>query len=836
VGGAGGTPPVGRMRMASIRFWAIALPVLLLTSASLEAQDVTARRLSAEPPEIVLLDPDQSIELVVTAEMSDGSLRDATLLARYTLDKGAEEIALVHKGRLTPSASGKGVLSIRFESAPGKGAVETQVPVRIELPPTERVLNFTNDIIPILTKAGCNSGGCHGKATGQNGFKMSLLGFEPDHDYDALVNEGRGRRLFPAAPEQSLFLKKAIGQPVHGGGQRIAEDSREYLILRRWIEQGMPMGKPTDPTVDRIEVFPRERVLVGSSEQQLRVVATFTDGRAQDVTRQAEYKSQQPDILKVDPAGSVQILDRTGEGAVMVRYMGLVDVAKISVPFNKNVPASAYAEFKPKNYVDELMLKKWKKLGIAPSPRSSDEVFIRRAMLDAIGTLPTPEEITSFLADGAADKRDRLIDRILERPEYAEYWSCLWGDLLRNKREGDEQKRGTFAFAAWIRNCFSENMPYDEFVREILTAQGEVGDNPAVNWYRHVRNQIHLVNDSSQLFLGTRVSCANCHHHPYEKLSQDDYWGYAAFFQRVGKKQGDVPADQAVFVQKSGETHQPRSGKKMKPKGLGGPEYDYVAGEDPRKQLVDWMVSPENPYFSKAIANRIFAGLMGLGLVNAIDDMRVTNPPSNPELLDALARDIASHHFDLKALIKSIMKSETYGLSSDPTPYNATDRQNFARYRTKRLSAEVLLDAVCAVTGSLEKFPGLPLGTRAIELPDQAVSSYFLSAFGRSGRETPCECERSYAPNLAQILHLMNSPEIQGKISSDKGTVAQLLGAKKSNEEVVEALYLRGFGRRPTASESKDAADIIAKASNRKAAVEDFAWMILNSKEFLFNH
>ncbi|HLY12647.1 MAG TPA: DUF1549 and DUF1553 domain-containing protein [Planctomycetota bacterium] len=824
------------MSMKSIRRWTASLGILLFASAPLVAEDVLPKKLSVEPPQIVLRDPDQNIELVVTAEMSDGTLRDATLSAHYSLDPGASEIALIHNGRVTPSASGKGILSIRYESAPGKAGAEIRIPISIELPPAERAINFTNDIIPILTKAGCNSGGCHGKATGQNGFSLSLLGFEPEHDYDALVKEGRGRRLFPAAPEQSLFLLKAIGQPSHGGGQRIAEDSREYRMLRRWIEQGMPKGKPSDPTVDRIEVFPRERILIGTGEQQLRVVATYSDGSTQDVTRQAEYKSQQPDILKVDPSGAAYTLERTGEGAIMVRYMGLVDVAKITVPFNRNVPASAYEGFHPRNYVDELMLKKWKKLGIAPSPRSTDDVFIRRACLDVMGTLPSPEEVSAFLDDRSPDKRDRLVDRILERPEYAEYWSCLWGDLLRNKREGEEQKRGTFAFAAWIRACFAENMPYDQFVREILTAQGEVGDNPAVNWYRHVRNQIHLVNDTSQLFLGTRVSCANCHHHPYEKLSQDDYWGFAAFFQRVGKKQGDVPADQAVFVQKSGETSQPRSGKRMKPKGLGGPEYEYVAGEDPRKQLVDWMTTPENAYFSKAIANRMFAGLMGLGLVNSVDDMRVTNPPSNPELLEALAKDIASHHFDLKALIRSILKSETYGLSSDPTPFNATDRQNFARYHTKRLSAEVLLDAVSSVTGSQEKFPGLPLGTRAIELPDQAVSSYFLTAFGRSGRETPCECERSYAPNLAQILHLMNSPEIQGKIASEKGTVAQLVGAKKSNEEIVEALYLRGFSRRPTASESKDASDLIAKAANRKAAIEDFVWLILNSKEFLFNH
>ena len=484
--------------MASVRGGAVLLG-LLLGSAGAGAQDVFPAKLSAEPPEVVLRDPDQSIQFVVTAEMTDGSLRDATLSARYTLDSGAAPIALLHHGRLTPTLSGQGTVTVRFEGAEGR-AVETRVPVRIELPAGERTVSFVNDVIPILTKAGCNSGGCHGKSTGQNGFSLSLLGFEPDHDYDALVNEGRGRRLFPAAPDQSLFLRKAIGQPAHGGGVRILEDSREYRLIRRWIEQGMPKGTPADPVVDRIDVFPRERILVGSDEQQLRVVATYSDKTTQDVTRQAEYKSQQPDILKVDPSGLATTLHRTGEGAIMVRYMGLVDVAKVTVPFHHDVPASAYSGFVARNYVDELMLRKWKKLGIAPSPRSTDEAFIRRAFLDAIGTLPTPEEVTAFVADSAPDKRDRLVDRILERPEYADYWANLWGDLLRNKREGDEQKRGTFAFAAWIRNCFAENLPYDQFVREILTAQGEVGDNPAVNWYRHVRNQIHLVNDTSQLF------------------------------------------------------------------------------------------------------------------------------------------------------------------------------------------------------------------------------------------------------------------------------------------------------------------------------------------------
>jgi len=820
----------------SLHYSAPFILLLSLFTPFIEAADeLRVVHLTVEPAEVTLFNSDQTVQLLVTAEMSDGTQRDVTHSAAYAFDKKAAGIATIQKGRVFPKADGSAILKVTYQDAKKKRTTGS-AKITVQAHSNSRNLNFVNDVVPILTKAGCNAGACHGKSTGQNGFSLSLLGFEPDLDYDALVKEGRGRRVFPASPEHSLLLRKATNQTVHGGGKKLDPQAPEYAMLRRWIEQGMPRGKAEDPKAARIEVFPRERMLVGTNEQQLRVVAHFTDNSTQDVTTQAEYKSQQPDILKIDATGLANTLERTGEGAIMVRYMGLVDVAKISVPYNRGIPESAYAGFKAKNAVDEHMLTKWHKLGIAPSAGCSDEEFIRRAFLDAIGTLPKADEVREFLADASADKRDKLVDKILERPEYGDFWGNLWGDLLRNKREGEEQKRGTFAFSAWIRNCFATNMPYDQFARAILTAQGEVGDNPAVNWYRHVRNQTHLVNDTSQLFLGTRVSCANCHHHPYEKMSQDDYWGFAAFFQRVGKKQGDVPADQAVFVQKTGETKQPRSGKTMKPKGLNGPEYDYVRGEDPRIKLVDWMTQPDNPYFSKAIVNRMFGHIMGLGLVNAVDDIRVTNPPSNPALLDALAKDFVEHKFDLKHLLRTIMKSQTYSLSAEPSQYNASDRQNYARYRPKRLSAEALLDAVCSVTGTPEKFPGLPLGTRAIELPDQAVSSYFLNAFGRSERESPCECDRSYAPNLAQVLHLMNSSEIQGKLSDGKGSIAELLKDKKSNDEIIENLYLRSFARKPKPGELKDAVASITAAPDRKAAIEDFCWMLLNSKEFMFNH
>jgi len=815
----------------------VAASLLTLFSASnARCEGAYVQSITVDPSEVVFTNADQALQLLVTLKMSDGMQRDATHEAQFKTNDADAKIASVESGRLTPKGDGTAVFEVSVEDKTQGKRVSAPVKVTVQNFNASRAVHFMNEIEPILTKAGCNTGGCHGKSGGQNGFAMSLLGFDTNKDYDAIVKEGRGRRLFPAAPAQSLLLIKATGTVAHGGGHRFDHESREYKLILRWIEQGMPKGKDDDPKVDRIDVFPKERILVDSKTQQLRVVAHYTDGLSEDVTRRAEYKSQQPDILQVELDGSVASLGVTGEGAVMVRYMGLVDVARVCIPYSRGLPEAEYAQFKPKNFIDEWVLAKWKKLGIAPSPLASDEEFIRRAYVDALGTLPGADDVRAFLADSAPNKRDYLIDRILERDEYASYWANIWGDLLRNKREGDEQKRGTYAFAEWIRNSFAQNKPYDQFVREILTAQGEVGDNPPVNWYRHVRNQVHLVNDTAQLFLGTRVSCANCHNHPYEKMSQDDYWGMAAFFQRVGKKQGDVPADQAVFVQKTGETSNPRTGKQVKPKGLNGPQYEWVRGEDPRIKLVDWMSAPDNPYFSKAIANRMWGKLMGIGLVNAVDDMRVTNPPSNPELLDALAKDFIDKKFDLKALIKTIMKSQTYGLSSMPTPHNATDRQNYARYKPRRIPAEALFDALCTVTGAPEHYFGFPNGTRAIDLPDQAVNSYFLTTFGRSQRETACECERSYAPNLSQTLHLMNSPEIQGKIADAKGFLATTLKTDKKNDQVIEELYLRAFSRKPRAEELKDAMAVVEASKDRKAALEDFTWMLLNSKEFLFNH
>ncbi|NBV21314.1 MAG: DUF1553 domain-containing protein [Proteobacteria bacterium] len=812
------------------------------TAAAASPALASLTKLTVEPAQVALVNADQLVQLLVTAQYSDGTQRDVTRTAAYTVTAPkstgkAPAPASITTGRVVPQADGTTSVQITFKDLVSKQSAAATVPVQVTGFTVERRLNYANDILPILTKASCNSGGCHGKQGGQNGFALSLLGFDPDFDYNALTREGHGRRITLTAPDQSLLLTKAAGVFPHGGGAKLDLGSDSYQLLRRWIVQGTPKGRTNDPVVQAIEVIPRERILIGTKEQQVRVVARYSDGSTADVTRAAEYKSQQPDILIVEHDGLIRTLDRTGEGAVMVRYMGLVDVTRITVPYSRNLPESAYANFKPKTYVDELVMTKWRKLGIAPSELCTDAEFIRRASLDAIGTLPTAEEVRTFLADKAPDKRDRLVTALLDRKEYADYWAGIWGDVLRNKRRnGEEHKRGTFAFAAWIQDSMAQNKPYDQFVREILTAQGNVSDNPTVVWYREVRNTVHQVNDTAQLFLGTRVSCANCHNHPYEKMTQDDYWGMAAFFSRLGVKQGEVSSENAIFVRKDGETRQPRTGKTMKPKGLGGPAYDQVRGEDPRAKLADWMAEPTNPYFSRALVNRIWAHYLGVGLVEGVDDMRLTNPPSNPALLDALAKDFVAHKFDLKQLMRTIMTSQVYGLSATPNSDNHTDKQNYARYFPRRLPAQALLDAVDTVTGSTEKYAGFPLGTRAIELPDEFVPSYFLDVFGRSKRETACECERSYAPNLAQSLHLMNSPEIQSKISDAKGNAAKLAESKRPNAEIMAELYLRAFSRPPSEDELAESVKRLAATTDRRAFLEDFTWMLVNSKEFVFNH
>jgi hypothetical protein len=696
--------------------------------------------------------------------------------------------------------------------------------------------SFANDIVPVLSKLGCNNGSCHGRAIGQSGFKLSLFGFDPDFDHAALVHEGLGRRVSPAAPDDSLMLLKTTGAMPHGGGVRMAPDSEPYRLLRRWIEQGLPLARDDEPHDVKLEVTPDERIVQGKSQQQLRVVAHYSDGSTRDVSQVARFDTQHPDILTVTSDGLVQTTGRAGETSVMVRYQNCVATSRFVSLTESAKPESAYAAFKPKSLVDELVLAKWRKLHIAPSVEAGDAEFLRRVFLDAMGTLPTPQEVRDFVADGAPDKRDALIDRVLEREEFFDLWAHRVGDLLRNRIGDSNAKDNTIAFAKWIRQSLVENKPYDQFVREIITVTGKRSEHPQMDWYRWAITNENRVEDTAQAFLGLRVSCANCHNHPFEKVSQADYWQFAAFFARV--KSVTYGSVDELTLNEKGEIKHPRTEKLLTPKAFGGPEFAYVAGEDPRVKLAEWLTAADNPYFARAICNRVWGHYLGVGLVDPVDDMRATNPPSNPELLDSLARDFITHKFDLKHLMKTILKSRVYGLSSSPTDNNRTDTRNYARYFSRRLEPHVLLDAISSATGAPQKFEDYPEIKKAILLPNEKARSDFLEIFGRSERTTPCECETSLAPNLSQVLYLLNSDELQRKLSAKDGVLDELAKPEKPNADVVEDLFLRTFSRLPQPDELQDAIKQIEneKDPNRRTVLEDLLWTLLNSKEFLFNH
>lgn len=695
-------------------------------------------------------------------------------------------------------------------------------------------LNFTNDILPVLSKLGCNNGSCHGKAIGQNGFKLSLYGFDPDQDYAAIAHEGHGRRVSPAAPDDSLLLLKATGKIAHGGGTRFAVDSEAHRLIRRWLEQGLPWGRADAPRDVKLEISPGEQVLQGKAKQQLRVVVHYSDGSTRDVTYSARYDSQMPEVLAVTAEGLVETTGRSGEGSVMVRYADQVAIARIVSLRGATIPDQAYAAFQPKNFIDELALAKWRTIHVAPSPEASDVEFLRRVYLDAMGTLPSPKDITDFLADQSADKRDRLIDRIVEREEYIDYWAQRMGDLLRNRVGDTNGKDNSIAFAKWIRKAIVDNKPYDQFVREILLSTGKIGDQPQMDWYRWAITNDNRVEDTAQSFLGLRVSCANCHNHPFENVRQKDYWQFAAFFARI-KLTGDTVISE-IKVMDSGGIKHPRTDEQLSPKAFNGPQFEFVKGEDPRQKLVEWMTAPDNPFFARAIVNRIWGHYLGVGIVDPVDDMRASNPASNPQLLDALAKDFIEHKFDLKHLAKTILKSRVYSLSSLPTDANKEDKRNYARYYARRMPPHVLLDAVSSVTGVAPSFRDYPNIKKAVHLPNEQGQSDFLDMFGRSRRGTPCECETSLAPNLPQVLYLLNSEDLQRKIADKNGVVTELMKPGKTTQQVVEELFLRTFSRPPRSAESQDATGVIEKAANRRHAVEDILWALLNSNEFLFNH
>jgi hypothetical protein len=698
-----------------------------------------------------------------------------------------------------------------------------------------RPVDFKREIAPLLSRLGCNAGGCHGKASGQNGFKLSLFGFDAGFDYDALTKEARGRRVSPAAPDHSLLLLKATARVPHGGGKRMPKDGSEYQLFRRWIAAGAPASAPGAPHVVRLRITPGDRVLKLDATQQLAVLAEYSDGSVRDVTRQAEYSSNLDVVARVDAEGLVRTLRLSGEAAVMARYTGHVAVFRALVPHGE--PLADIPEFKPVNYVDELALAKWKKLGLRPSPVVDDATFLRRVSIDVCGRLPTVAEARAFLADTSSDKRAKLIDRLLDSPDYPANFAMRWGTILRNSNLAGANQ-AAYAFHNWIKDMIARNRPYDEFVRGIVAAAGEWQEAPAINWYWQSRDdQLHQVTaDTAQVFLGVRLQCARCHHHPFEKWGQADYYGLAGFFTRLGRKSfGEPPPYYAAASVTTGEKD-PLTDKTPEPKYLGGATAKFRPEEDPRHALVDWMARPDNPYFARALVNRLWGHFLGRGLYHEVDDLRETNPPSNPELLDALANDFVAHKFDVKYVIRTIVNSRVYQLSSEPTPANANDRQNYARYYARRMPAEVFLDAVNQTTGTRSGFGGVSSTARAVDLPHEGFGSYFLDTFDRPRRVTACECERSSGATLAQVLLLANSDEIESKIADGNGRLARLVKEKKPTREIIEELYLTAYARPPGTEEMRRTLAHVEGQTDKQKALEDVLWAILNTKEFMFNH
>ena len=776
------------------------------------------------PADAVLSGRRATQRLIATATYADGSVRDLTRAFDWSC--GDEGIATVSKtGLVRPKGDGQVVVTAR------KGSVEASTTVRVEGMDKPSPVSFRRDVMPVLSQAGCNMGACHGTPTGKGGLKLSLRGYLPDEDFVVLTRESGGRRINTFDADASVILRKPLGEAPHEGGIRLKRESKSFELLHDWIAEG---GHDDPNAVEpvKLEIVPGARVLNAPARtQQVVVMLTMADGTRRDVTSICYYDSSSPDVAEVDAEGYVTFKNR-GEAAIIAHYLSLV--ANVRLTHLVDVPEFRVVDVPQDNTVDRAVFAKLNRMRIAPSETCTDAEFIRRAYLDVIGVLPRPEEVDAFLKDSPADRRGKLIDALLERPEFYDFWALKFADVLRSNGRLIEPK-GAYVFHRWIRSALESGVPMDRFVHALLSSDGSTFANPATNYYRISRDPESSVETTAQLFLGVRIQCAKCHNHPFERWTQDDYYGFAAFFSQVGRKPGALPGEEVVFPTGAGDVKQPRTGKVMPPKALGGPVLDDAA-TDRRTRLADWLTSKDNPFFGKSLVNRIWYHLMGRGIVEPVDDFRDSNPASNDELLDGLTEEFAANGYNLKSLIRTILQSRTYQLSAATNPLNADDSVYFSHATTKLLPAEVLLDAIADVTGSPNAFPGLPAAARATQIPDGKMDDPFLKTFGRPARELACECERESDSNLSQALQLIGGATVNNKLRNDAGRIAQLAKGGKSPEAITEELYLVAFSRPPTTAELDAAVKHLKDAKELRPAIEDLAWVLINSKEFLFRH
>lgn len=762
--------------------------------------------------------------LIVTGKYADGSLRDLTRQASFTSSDPAVA---------TVDASGvaKAIQNGQTWITAKVGRLSARQSISVQHAERQRARSFVNDIAPIFTRLGCSTSNCHSAPNGQSGFKLSLFGYEPEADYKAVVEASEGRRINRDEPAKSLILLKPTQSVRHAGGKRFEVGSMEYQALKEWIEAGTPAGGGNEAKMVRLEVVPNERVLLSAdAQQQLVVVAHYSDGTTADVTRKVRYQSNDDSIATVSADGLVAA-KRSGEAAILIRSLDQVAAARIGVVLSPLV--RNYPNVPRNNFIDELVFTKLKRLNIVPSDVCTDEEFLRRAHLDLIGVLPTAEEARKFLASRDANKRAKLVDELLERPEYADFWGLYWSDRLSNSRQFLYEK-GTFFFQQWLREAMAQNLPYDQFAKELITATGGMYEVAPTSYYPLLKKPEEMATTTSQVFLGVGLECARCHDHPFEKWKQDDFLGMAAFFAQVRHKSRIRQNERVLYLDAKRELKHPKSQQPIVPKVLGGTPVKVDPSQDRREALANWITAPSNPYFARTIVNRLWKHFLGRGLVEPVDDFRVTNPPTNEPLLKALAEDFIRHNYDLKHLYRTIMASRVYQLSAQPNETNKEDKQFYSRFYLKRLNAEELLDGISQVTGVPEKFTGFHLGTRATQLPDPKVPSYFLDVFDRATRETVCE--RKQTTSVGQIMHLVSGDTINQKIRAENGLIERLIKAGKSSPEVIEELYLRTLSRFPRKEEAQLAQQGINQAPTPREGYEDLLWALLNSKEFLFNH
>lgn len=780
------------------------------------------------PNEVSLTGPESSQQFVVNQRLENGRTSDLTRVVEYSVSDTA--IATVNShGMLVPLQEGETQLLIRH------GQWSQQIPIKIQGIESPTPVDFRGDIQPILTKAACNSGGCHGKAEGQNGFKLSVFAFDDTFDHDSITRHGRGRRINIAAPESSLLIRKATGLIPHGGGRKVSVNGLWYKQLTRWIKEGAAFDSESSQRTTRLDVYPKLMEVKPDSGLQLQVFAVDENGNRRCVTREAEFFSNAEAVARPDEDGWVHVDNVPGEAAILVRYRGQIETARIRLPQEFEVTPP-----KSNNEIDDHVWTRLSSLGIQPSHVADDAVFLRRVYLDTIGTLPTIEESRRFLTDPSADKRSTLIATLLERPEYADYWAMKWADILRVDREIIKSP-GTIAMTRWLRSQLAANRPYDEFVSDIVTAQGNTNSESAAAMYLVHNDPEKLARSVSQVFLGVRIECAQCHQHPFERWGQEDYFAFAGFFSGVKNKK--LPAAGTKIYDDAGaDLKHPRTGESVPFAGLGSPAVQPPDSESPlqvsrRQALSEWIKDKDNPFLAPMIVNRLWAHYFGRGLVDPVDDIRETNPASNEPLMNFLTDYLKTNQFDLKKLTTLILNSTTYQLSSITNESNVQDGQNFSHAMWRSLPAEVLLDAISQVTGVPEEFNGWPSGYRAIEIWDNRMPNYFFRVFGKPQRVSVCECERGSEPSIAQALHLMNAPESIAKIRHRQGTARLLANSQSTDDEIIESLYLACFSRFPNADEMQLMRTAFSDPGvERKEAVEDIVWALLNSREFVFNH